>query len=350
MEGGGRLSLILAQQLGCDLGYGFKTRNHPFFETYPRYGKEFDLKVAGDFLGWRNVRLIQSFRKKTTFLKNYDKVVYSGFYAPLAVGSHTGGTNIYYCHTPPRYIYDQRHFYFSNYPTWAAPALRALIAYHRKWYERAVNRMDQIVTNSFHVKKRIEAYLGLEACVVYPPCETDKYRWNGQGDYFLSAARLDPLKRVGIIVAAFKEMPDRRLVVISDGPELKKIRRSAAKYDNITVLGRVSDADYRRLIGECIATIYIPKDEDFGMTPIESMAAGKPVIGVNQGGLVETILQHETGLLLASDPTQGDVVQAVRWLDRKKAKRMMHDCQTQARRFDVAVFASKMNEIIHRGL
>ena len=347
MEGGGRLSLILAQQLGCDLAYGFKTRNHPFFETYPPCGKEFDLKVSGDFIGWRNIRLIQAFRQKTAFLKNYDKAVFSGFYAPLAVDNHTGGINIYYCHTPPRYIYDQRGFYYSTYPAWASPALRALIAYHRKWYERAVNRMDCIVTNSFHVKKRIKTFLGLDATVVYPPCETDKYQWIGQGNYFLSAARLDSLKRVDIIVAAFKAMPDQQLIVVSDGPELKKIRSSAENYNNITVLGRVSDPDYRRLMAECIATIYIPKDEDFGMTPIESMAAGKPVIGVNQGGLVETIVHNETGLLLAADPACSEVVQAVRWLDRKKAKRMMHDCQTQARRFDVAVFVSKMNELIN---
>ena len=346
MEGGGRLSLILARHLDMDLGYGFKVKNHPFFDEYGITGQEYDLGVFGYLPGWRNIRLLQAFTGRTKFLNRYETAVYSGFYAPLAVGNHSEGKNIYYCHTPPRYIYDQREFYFSRYPIWFRPMINWLIGCHQPQYEEAIKKMDRVVTNSFNVKKRIKKFLGVDAYVIYPPCETEKFTWGGQEGYYLSAARLDPLKRVDIIVDAFIKMPDQQLVVISDGPEIKTIEKKASKYDNIKVLGRVSDQKYRQLMGGCIATIYIPRDEDFGMTPIESMAAGKPVIGVREGGIMESINHSETGILLSPSPKAIDVIEAVRWLDKKHAKKMMHSCQERAIKFDVTVFLAKMNEIL----
>jgi glycosyltransferase involved in cell wall biosynthesis len=346
LDGGGRLSLILAQAFETDLGYGFKVKNHPYFNAYTITGREYDLGVFGYVTGWRNIRLIQSFKQKTGFLKRYHTAVYSGFYAPLAVDHHCGGKNIYYCHTPPRYIYDQQDFYLSRLPLWLHPITHALAGYHKTHYEAAVKKMDRIVTNSYNVKRRIAKFLGLDATVVYPPCEIDHYQWIGQEGYYLSAARLDPLKRVDVIVNAFKKMPTKQLVVISDGPEINKLRKSAENHRNIKVLGRVSDRLYRRLIGECIATIYIPKDEDFGMAPIESMAAGKPVISVCEGGMTESLQHDITGILLAPPPKEEDIVEAVKELDRKKAREMMPRCQTRARAFSAETFISKMSAIL----
>jgi len=347
MEGGGRLSLILAYQLNTDLGYGFKVANHPYFDSYPINAKEFNMDVAKMLPGWQHFCLSRAFLRHTGFLRNYHTVLYSGSYAPLAAIEHYAKKNIFYCHTPPRYIYDQRAFYYSRYPVWLHPFLDLMIAYHQPLYEAAVERMDTIVTNSHNVKNRIKDYLGYDALVVYPPCETKRFKWIGQDDYYLSAGRLDPLKRVGIIVDAFKKMPDKNLVVVSDGPELKRIRQSAAPFPNIKVLGRVSDDRYRRLVGECIATIYIPRNEDFGMTPIESMAAGKPVIGVNEGGLVESIRHDVNGLLLAPDPTVNDVIEAVRRIGKKKAKQMKFACIESAMAFDVNRFVANMKQFFN---
>jgi glycosyltransferase involved in cell wall biosynthesis len=347
MEGGGRLSLILAQYLKADLGYGFKIKNHPFFDVHRIKGKEFDLGVFGYLTGWRNIGLIQAFKNRTGFLKQYNTAVYSGFYAPMAVSNHSEGKNIYYCHTPPRFIYDQREFYLSRYPVWVHPVINSMVAFYQPQYEMAAKKMDCVVTNSNNVKKRIKKYLDLNATVVYPPCETEKFKWIGQEGYYLSAARLDPLKRVDVIVEAFKKMPDKRLVVISGGPEAKLISKNARKFRNIEFLGNVSDKLYHRLLGECIATIYIPKDEDFGMTPIESMAAGKPVIGVRAGGLVESIEHNETGILIPPTPVKEDVIEAVEQLDKRNAKIMMSSCQKRAKQFDVNIFISKISEILN---
>jgi glycosyltransferase involved in cell wall biosynthesis len=206
--------------------------------------------------------------------------------------------------------------------------------------------MDRVITNSKNVKKRIQKFLGIDAEIVYPPCEINKFQWVGQGNYYLSAARLDPLKRVDIIVDAFVRMPDQRLIIISDGSEMKTIQKKTSGCDNIKVLGYVSDTTYYKILGECIATIYIPKDEDFGMTPIESMAAGKPVIGVSEGGLLESIRQDETGTLLNPDPKAEDIIKAVRHFGKNRSKELKHLCQERAREFDVSVFMLKISNLI----
>jgi glycosyltransferase involved in cell wall biosynthesis len=345
-EGGGRLCLILTQQLKADLAYGFKVKNHPYFDEYRIKGRQYCLKAFMYIQGLRNISLMNAFSTNTEFLRKYDAAVYSGFYAPLAVVNHLKGRNIFYCHTPPRYIYDQREYYLSLYPGWYHPLIRCLVAYHQPRYEAAIEKMDCIVTNSFNVKQRIKKFLGIEALVVYPPCEVDKFLWIGQDDFYLSAARLDPLKRVDLVVDAFIRMPDRNLIVISGGHQLEFIRRKASDYKNIKVMGNVSEKDYRRLMGSCIATIYIPKDEDFGMAPIESMAAGKPVISVKEGGLVESIVNNETGLLIPADPKVENVIDAVRRVDKRKARQMMAACKNRAEKFHVDVFISKMKTLL----
>lgn len=346
MEGGGRLSLVLAEKLAADVGYGFKIDKHPYFDIYRRKGRQYDLKVWGGLPGVKNLGLIHAFRKKTGFLKQYQTAIYSGFYAPLAVMDHGAEKNFYYCHTPPRYVYDQREFYLSRYPWAVQPLIRALAAYHRSLYEVAIKKMDRIITNSRNVQGRIQKYLRVEAAVVYPPCETSKFQWIGQQGFYLSAARLDPLKRVDLIVEAFTRMPDKRLIVVSDGPEEKTIRQKASGHANITMLGRVSDQVYRRLMGECIATIYLARDEDFGMTPIESMASGKPVIGVDEGGLKESILAGETGILLDSTFGVADVMDAVRRLDASAALKMRAACHHRAQTFDVDRFMINIEKML----
>ena len=160
---------------------------------------------------------------------------------------------------------------------------------YRFSYERAIRCMDIIIYHSETVRKRIERFLGYDSVVIYPPCETERFQWIEGGDFYLSTARLDPMKRVDLIVKAFKKMPDKRLVVVSGGADMPGIKQIAEESPNIEVLGWISETRLCDLMGRCIATIYIPRDEDFGISPVESMAAGKPVIGVQEGGLLETV-------------------------------------------------------------
>ncbi|WP_300164053.1 glycosyltransferase [Solidesulfovibrio sp.] len=252
---------------------------------------------------------------------------------------------ILYCHTPPRILYDHRDFYMRRQSAARRPLYALLLAGYRRAYERAARAMDAIVANSETVRRRIERFLGLPAVVVHPPVDTAAFPDLGQQPFYLSTARVDVLKRVDVIVRAFRDLPDKRLVVVSGGSELERVRALAAGRPNIDVRGWTADADLKRLVGTCLATIYIPRDEDFGISPVESMAAGKPVLGVREGGLTETVLDGQTGILLPPDPGPEDVARGVAALDAATALAMRPACLERARAFDAAVFVEKMRRV-----
>lgn len=346
-EGGGRLCLELAGGLGADLGYGFKAKDHPFFASSRFVGTEHQISSQVRLPVWRQLCLSRDFAGNTGFLADYATVLYSGSYSPLAVQNHSGKQNIYYCHTPPRFIYDQQEFFLSLIPVWQRPVLRGFNHSFRPKYEKAVAEMDVIVANSATVQGRVKKYLGLNSTIVHPPCDLNKYNWRKPKEFFLSTARLDPLKRVDVIVRAFRKLPDRKLVVVSGGSEFKHIVRLADGFDNIEVLGWVEEKMLQNLLSTCLATVYIPKEEDFGMSPVESMAAGKPVIGIAEGGLLETVVDGESGMLLPTGDLSVDLLcQAVDGFSRKKIMDMKDACEKRAALFSLDVFLQKMKAVI----
>jgi glycosyltransferase involved in cell wall biosynthesis len=326
------------------LGYGFCRPHHPFVQLPA--DRLHDLSVFSAVPLWRQWKLAHAFAHRTAFLKDYDTVIYSGFYAPLAIGQHQGGCNILYCHTPPRFIYDQRDFYLHRLPYILRPALRAFIHYLQPRYEAAISQMDAIVVNSRNVWQRVRRYLKSDALIIHPPCETDRFRWCGQGDYYLSTARLDPLKRVDAVVKAFLAMPDKRLIITSGGTELAYLRRLASRASNIEFTGWVDDKQLNTLVGNAIATLYLASDEDFGMSPVESMSAGKPVIGVAEGGLQETCIPGVTGILLPPSFRIEDICTAVCTLTSTRALTMRLACEAQANCFRTELFLRQMHEVI----
>ncbi len=358
LEGGGRLSSILAQKLPADIAYGFARPKHPFLNSFEKgkitkKGKitrgnstQYNLHAHSVIPLWRQFQLARTFAKKTAFLKNYDTVIYSGFYTPLAIDNHPTGRNILYCHTPPRFIYDQRDFYLKQLPFWLRPALQAFINDLQPRYEKAITQMDTIIANSENVRRRIQQYLGKEATIIYPPCDTNRFVWRGQGNYYLSMGRLDPLKRIDLIIQAFLKMPDKRLIITSGGKDLQRLQKQAKNAPHIHFTNWVDETQLATLVGNAIATIYLPKDEDFGMSPLESMAAGKPVIGVVEGGLLETIIPYQTGLLLEPSLNTQAICQAVKMMTPQKALNMQKACETQAQRFQIKLFIRNIQRII----
>jgi glycosyltransferase involved in cell wall biosynthesis len=277
----------------------------------------------------------------------YETRIFSGVVSPFAAPSlNEPGRNIFYCHTPPRFLYDLRAAYDAEGSAVRRLASHILKPVFQRGYEAAVARMHTIIANSQNVRKRIADHLGRDSVVVYPPCDTEAFTWQGQQGYYLSTARLSPLKRVDKIIEAFLRMPDQKLVVASQGDEFDRLKALGGDAQNITFLGWVSEVDLHRLIGEAIATIYIPVDEDFGMSPVESMAAGKPCIGVAEGGLLETVLDGETGVLLKPGFAVDEIVEAVHRLTPQRALSMRHACQTRAGPFDRRMFVERMREII----
>ena len=330
--------------MNLDLAVGAQTDQSYELANLP--GKCIDLKIRSRLWGWRTVKRIFGFRSKTRFLKNYETVIYSGQDSPLAVNNHPDGKNIYYCHTPPRSLYDLKGYRLASLSPGQALNHRAFNLFFQPLYESAIGKMDVIVANSINIQKRITKYLRKDSIVIHPPCDTEIFSWLGQEDYYLSFARLDPLKRVDIIVQAFIQMPDKRLIVASTGPELEKLKKLADGKKNISFAGPVDDKQLMVLVGNAIATLYIPKDEDFGISPVESLAAGKPVLGVSEGGLLETIIHGETGILVSADPSPDDIIDAVRELSPRQALSMRRACEKQAAKFSKDIFLGKMKTLI----
>lgn len=302
------------------------------------------LKINSSSDTIRNIGSIYAFRNNTKFIENYKWVIYSGNLAPLSVCNHNNGFNMLYCHNIPRYLYDLHEYYLSKKTFKYFEMLK--MALFKKLYENAFMSMNKVIANSENVKARIIKYLGKNVEVIYPPCDIDTYEWLGQHDYYVSTARLEEYKRVKYVIEAFKRMPDKKLIVLSGGSMYKEIVRLASDYSNIKLLGWVTERKKREIIGKCIATIYVPMDEDFGMSPVESMASGKPVIGVNSGGLIETIDENKTGFLISETITIEKIMAAVNKLSADVAMSMRYTCVSKAKHYSYAIFKSKINTII----
>jgi len=128
--------------------------------------------------------------------------------------------------------------------------------------------------------------------------------------------------------------------------DLERLQALAKDYGNIRFTGWCDEQQLQKLIGCCIATIYIPPDEDFGMSPVESMAAGKPVIGVAEGGMLETVIHKKTGLLISSEPNEELLINAVKNMTSHKALDMREACEARADIYRTEVFINKMKDIL----
>ncbi|MDT8397312.1 MAG: glycosyltransferase [Pseudomonadales bacterium] len=296
--------------------------------------------------GWQSIKGIFNFYVKTRFLVGYDWALYSGSNAPVAVHNQKQGRKYLYCHTIPRFAYDLEEYYIGRAQWWQYPLFLMLVRFVRWRYEAALSCMDVIVSNSENTRRRLKKYIGFDSIVIHPPVATDRFVWLGQGDYYLSTSRVESFKRVKLIVQAFCHMPESKLIVASGGTELAALRKLAADAPNIRFTGWITEQELQVLVGQAIATIYIPIDEDFGISPVESMAAGKPVIGVAQGGLLETIIPDRTGVLLPPDPTVEELCTAVQAMTAEVALSMRTACEEQAKLFGREVFVRKIGELL----
>ncbi len=342
--GGERLIQTLAEGLGADLMTG--QIGDDTFQLDHLPGQVRNLAALSRIHGIKTWSLARAFRNHQPTHNDYKKVIYSGVACPLAVHQYPTSKNIFYCHTPPRFVYDKRAHHEAELNAIKKLAFNLLIQWFQPQYEAAVSQMDVLLTNSHFVKQRIKHAMNLEATVVYPPCDTQHFTWRGQGDYFLSLARHDALKRIDQIIMAFNQMPDKKLVIASGGQCTAQLRQLAANNPNISFTGWLDETELLNLLGNCLATIYIPIDEDFGMTPVESMSAGKPVICSDHGGLLESVLDQETGFFVSDKNLQADLIKQVNNIDSNKAAAMRQACEARAKDFDTQLFLKKFKEFL----
>ncbi|MBC7253845.1 MAG: glycosyltransferase [Actinobacteria bacterium] len=278
-------------------------------------------------------------------LSGYDVVISSSHAEAKGVITRPETLHICYCYTPIRYYWSGYHHYLAN-PRFGAlnPLVRAVLPYManylRLWDRCAADRVDLFVAISEHVARRIRKYYGKEAEIIHPPVDTSWLRPSERvEDYFLVVGRLIPYKRADLAVEAFNRL-GLPLKIAGTGSEMDSLRRMARP--NVEFLGRVSDAELAELYSHCLALVF-PQEEDFGIVPLEAMAAGRPVIAYRAGGALETVMEGETGLFFdRQDPES--LAEAVRNFDPGDFD--PRSIRRHAQRFDVSVFKEKFSTLV----
>ncbi len=227
-------------------------------------------------------------------LSAFDVVISSSSAFAKGVITKPGTLHICYCHTPTRYLWSDTHSYVQelNANRLTKALLPILLNRLRVWDRLSSDRVDRFIANSKTVAERIRKYYDRDSEIIYPPVETEKFSISEKpGAYFLAGGRLVSYKRFDLIIQAFNRL-GLPLKIFGDGPLAGEYRTSARP--NIEFVGKVSDAEKAELYRNASAFIH-PQEEDFGITALESMAAGRPVIAYGKGGALETVVPGVTG-------------------------------------------------------
>ncbi|MGV3561017.1 glycosyltransferase family 4 protein [Larkinella arboricola] len=227
----------------------------------------------------------------------YDVVISSSHAVAKGVLTGPNQLHICYCHSPMRYAWDLYHQYLneSGLKTGFSGAIAKLILHYiRLWDYQSAQRVDHFVANSRYIARRIKKVYGREAHVIHPPVNTRQFALCEQKDnYYLTASRMVPYKKINLIVEAFATMPDKRLVVAGDGPDFEKIKRLATP--NIELVGYQSNDALVAYMQKAKAFIFAA-EEDFGIMPVEAQACGTPVLAYGKGGVLDSVIDQKTGL------------------------------------------------------
>ena len=330
--GGSKVIIDLANHLNADIftsGFNNKLR--------AKLKKNIKIMDIGNISIHKNYSFGYLFEAPLRYLfykkKTYDLNIYIGTFSIFS--SHKNEKNIWLSLTPNRIIYDLKEWKLQT----ASPFKKIIYLLHaalfqKKDQEVIRNNFNKIVTQNMVVQKRIKKYYDKDATIIHSSIPVGEYMFNKFGDYFLTVSRLLPEKRIDLTVKSFAKLTSQKLVIVGDGPEKNRIREMIKEHKNIILHDSVDDTNLRKLYADCLATIYVPLNEDFGLVPLEGMASGKACIAVNEGGCKETVLPGKTGLLVT--PSVQGITSAVKSFDVNKAKSMKTNCLSWARNFDTA--------------
>lgn len=232
-------------------------------------------------------------------LSRYDLVISSSHAVAKGVLTGPDQLHISYVHTPIRYAWDLQHQYLKEsgldkgIKGWLA---RSMLHKIRLWDVRTANGVDSFVANSHFIARRIWKIYRRESAVIYPPVDIEGFSLHEKkGNFYLTASRMVPYKKIDLIVEAFSEMPDKKLVVIGDGPDYPKVKGKAKGSPNIAFLGYQGVEALKDYMQKAKAFVFAA-EEDFGITPLEAQACGTPVIAYGKGGALETCVDGKTGV------------------------------------------------------
>jgi glycosyltransferase involved in cell wall biosynthesis len=249
-------------------------------------------------------------------LSEYDVVISSSYAVAKGVITRPDQIHICMCYSPIRYAWDLMHQYLGEtgldkgMTGWIAKVILHRI---RNWDYRTSNGVDEFIAISDYIARRIHKVYRRSSTVIYPPVYTDEFKLHSLKDnFYVTASRMVPYKKIGLIVRAFNNMPNKKLVVIGDGPEYKNIAKIAGS--NIVMKGYQNSSAMIRYMQRARAFVFAA-EEDFGIVPLEAQACGTPVIAFEKGGALETVIDGLTGIHF-TDQTEQSIVDAVNRFER----------------------------------
>lgn len=234
----------------------------------------------------------------------YDLVICSSSCCAKGIITPIKTKHIAYIHSPMRYAWDLYYDYKRNSNFITKFFMKMWIPNLRLWDFVSSQRIDTIIANSNYISKRIKKFWNRDSIVIHPPvdlsrlCEID----NEIEDYYCAFSRFVSYKRLDLAIKACIQL-NKKLVVIGDGSEGKKLRNLAKNHSNIIFTGRISDEKVKRYLQKCKALIFCA-EEDFGIIPLEAQACGRPVIAFGKGGALETVIENKTGIFFDKQETQ----------------------------------------------
>lgn len=285
--------------------------------------------------------------------ESYDGVFSFSHCVVKAASAKPGGRHICYCFTPMRYIWGMEEQYFRGQSSLVKPFLEGLLAGLRSWDRRTVGRVGRFVAISDYIAARIRRAYGRESEVLHPPVDAAFYtpppRPEPPADWYLAAGALAPYKRTDLVIDAFNRLR-LPLKIIGGGQQEAELRRLAGP--TVEFLGRQPDDVLRDHYRRCRAFVFAA-EEDFGITPLEAQACGRPVIALGRGGALETVVPPETDPvaptgLFFPDQTADALVAAVRRFEESPRRFPPEACRANALKFDRPLFKRKMAELIDR--
>jgi glycosyltransferase involved in cell wall biosynthesis len=275
-------------------------------------------------------------------LRGYDLVVSSESGPAKGVITSSNTRHVCYCHTPMRYLWDLYPAYRNEWTRsrWKRALMTPVANYLRLWDYASAARVDQFVANSRNVQSRIWKTYRRESEVIYPPVDVGSFYWKPAEDYALAVSELVPYKRIDTLVRCFSRS-GRRLKIAGAGPEYRALRAMASP--NVEFLGRVADEELRELYARC-RFFLLPGEEDFGITAVEALASGKPVVALGRGGALETAPFF--GGVFYDAPEADAIAHAIGRLESMESSIRPADLQSWASQFSEEEFMRRMSAIL----
>lgn len=285
-------------------------------------------------------------------LRKYDLVISNSHCVAKGVITGPNQLHISYVHSPIRYAWDLQQQYLEEanlqygLEGWIA---KIILHYMRLWDNRTANNVDYFISNSKYIAKRIQKCYRRTAEVIYPPVAVHDFTLCLQKeDYYLTASRMVPYKKIDLIVEAFSKMLDKKLVVIGDGTQFEKVKSKVKKLENIVLLGYQPFEVLKEKMQKAKAFVFAA-EEDFGIVPVEAQACGTPVIAYGKGGALETVINYDkenpTGIFF-KEQTADSIVNTVKIFEKNITLFKPENCRKNAERFSEARFRNEFKQFI----